>query len=53
MGQTTIDEVTTATIDRLRKETGAQTRGEVIRNAMKAYLKEIAAEKKALAEVSS
>lgn len=47
MGQITLDKVTTDKIDNLRTETGAQTRGEVVRNAVRVYTQQLAAEKKA------
>lgn len=46
----TVDAVTRAKLDGIREATGAVTYGEVVRNAVKAYCKELAAEKKAEAE---
>jgi metal-responsive CopG/Arc/MetJ family transcriptional regulator len=50
MGQVSIDKGTAEKIDKLREETGAQTRGEVIRNAIRVYLKDLAYEKREAAE---
>ena len=53
MAQITIDSVSKAKLDKFRAETGAGTYGEVIRNALKAYGKELAYEKREAAETDS